>query len=103
MMTSAIKEQSEYAESFRALQEITKQVAPTWLARLRENALTRFEQIGFPTTGEEDWKYTNVAPIARASFAPTFDQASDELTPDALTAYTYAEAAQSRLVFVNGS
>ena len=102
-MTQAIKEENEYAAAFRALQETAERVAPAWVARLREQALARFEQVGFPTTSEEDWKYTNVAPIARASFAPTFDKTSDDLTPDALAAYTYAEAAQSRLVFVNGS
>src|SRR5205085_8343863 len=102
-MTQAIKEENEYAAAFRALQETAERVAPAGVARLREQALARFEQVGFPTTSEEDWKYTNVAPIARASFAPTFDKTSDDLTPDALAAYTYAEAAQSRLVFVNGS
>ncbi len=27
-----------------------------------------FESLGFPTTRDEDWKYTNVAPIARQRF-----------------------------------
>jgi Fe-S cluster assembly protein SufD len=102
-MAQAIKEQSEYAAAFRTLQATAERTAPAWVVRLREQALARFEQIGFPTTSEENWKYTNVAPIARGAFAPTFDRTSDDLTPDALAAYTYAEAAHSRLIFVNGS
>src|SRR5205085_840902 len=101
-MAQAIKEQSAYAAVFRALQETAERDAPAWVARLREQALARFEQVGFPTTTEEDWKYTNVAPIARGSFAPTIEKQADDLTPNALAAYTYGEAAQSRLVFVNG-
>ena len=101
-MAQAIKEQNEYAAVFRALHE-TEHNAPAWLTRLREQALARFEQVGFPPTTAEDWKYTNVAPIARGEFAPTIAPQVDNLTPDALAAYTYAEAAQSRFVFVNGS
>ena len=34
-------------------------------------ALTRFEELGFPTTRLEAWRYTNVAPIQRGGFAPS--------------------------------
>jgi Fe-S cluster assembly protein SufD len=37
----------------------------TWVQALREAALQRFEELGFPTTHEEEWRFTNVAPIAR--------------------------------------
>jgi Fe-S cluster assembly protein SufD len=37
----------------------------TWVQALREAALERFQQLGFPTTHEEEWRFTNVAPIAR--------------------------------------
>jgi len=42
-------------------------VAP-WAQALREAAFERFAKLGFPTTREEEWRFTNVAPIARASF-----------------------------------
>jgi len=45
------------------------QAAP-WLQQLREAAFQRFAELGFPTTHEEDWRFTNVAPIARATFVP---------------------------------
>jgi len=32
---------------------------------LRETAFQRFLELGFPTTHDEDWRFTNVAPIAR--------------------------------------
>ena len=51
------------------LAEFTRQsaVAP-WMQQLREDAFQRFAELGFPTTHDEDWRFTNVAPIARAKF-----------------------------------
>ena len=45
--------------------------APTsFLERLREDAGQRFSELGYPTTHNEDWRFTSVAPIARATFVP---------------------------------
>src|SRR5215216_3359903 len=99
VMAQAIKEQNEYAAAFRAGE---KRAEPAWLARLRASALARFEQTGFPTTDEEDWKYTNVAPIARGAFTP-LDHATDrQVTAAAVSTFIYQESRQSCLVFVNG-
>jgi Fe-S cluster assembly protein SufD len=52
------------------LAEFTRQerVAP-WLQELRDSAFHRFAELGFPNTHDEEWRFTNVAPIARAQFA----------------------------------
>ena len=44
---------------------------PAWLNDLRAAGWERFNEIGFPTArrGNERWKYTAVAPIARVGFA----------------------------------
>jgi Fe-S cluster assembly protein SufD len=39
-----------------------------WLRRLREDAFVRFSEVGFPTTHDEDWRFTNVSSIARTEF-----------------------------------
>ena len=36
-----------------------------WVQALREAAFQRFVELGFPTTHDEEWRFTNVAPIAR--------------------------------------
>ena len=52
------------------LAEFTNQPkAEPWIQKLREDAFERFAQVGFPTTRDEEWRFTNVAPIARAKFA----------------------------------
>jgi Fe-S cluster assembly protein SufD len=38
------------------------------LADLRKRAAEHFEARGFPTTHEEEWRFTNVSPIARTPF-----------------------------------
>lgn len=39
------------------------------LREIRRNAFAAFGEIGFPTLKNEDWKYTNVAPIAREDWS----------------------------------
>jgi len=35
---------------------------------LKAEALARFKELGFPTTHDEEWRFTNVAPIARVDW-----------------------------------
>jgi len=36
---------------------------PAWLQALRRQARARLEEIGFPTTEQEEWRFTNMAPL----------------------------------------
>jgi Fe-S cluster assembly protein SufD len=49
------------------LGEFTNQ-ADSPVRALREAAFARFSERGFPTTHDEDWRFTNVAPIARKAW-----------------------------------
>ncbi len=71
--------------------------APAWLRNLRAAALARFVELGFPTTREEDWRFTSVEPIAAAAFgtAAARDVAGSAIAPGPF-------GAVARLVFVNG-
>ena len=42
---------------------------PARITRTRDEAMTRFLAMGFPTTRHEDWRFTSVAPIANTTFA----------------------------------
>src|SRR5436305_2214774 len=104
MVSQVIKEESVYRAAFRSLQKRAGEIEPSWLRRLRENAFARFEELGFPTTDQEEWKYTNVASIAKAKFDVAFESTKDSTQIDSaqLQSFTYAEARGSRLVFING-
>ena len=43
--------------------------APAWVKERRDQASRRFAAVGFPTTRQEDWRFTNVSPIAESKFA----------------------------------
>jgi len=98
-MVAEIAHTNVYDAAFR---ELLRQQAgePAWLRRARENAFAEFDRVGFPTVREEDWKYTNTAPIARATFTPSFG--SPTALNGELRKFTFEEARDSRLVFVNG-
>ena len=94
-----IKEENSYVSAFRQL--LQRRVGePSWLRRAREDAFAEFDRVGFPTVREEDWKYTNTSLIARTAFTPSFESATT--LNGELSKFTFAEARDSRLVFVNG-
>lgn len=70
-----------------------------WLRQQRDAALARFAEVGLPTTRDEDWKYTNVAPLARREFVPS-PAVPAELAERAALPFDFAGGAW--LVFVNG-
>ena len=43
--------------------------APAWVKARRELAQGQFAKDGFPTTRMEDWRFTNITPIAESEFA----------------------------------
>jgi Fe-S cluster assembly protein SufD len=55
-----------YADAFKRL--LSAGDVPAELRRLREEAFAHFTDTGFPVVKSEDWKYTNVAPIAGAEW-----------------------------------
>lgn len=89
-------------ESFTRFQTVNKNLsAPGWLDELRRAAVGHFHSVGFPTTRDEEWRFTNVAPIARTRFTPAAAVSGDAV--DALRReHGFGADAAAELVFVNG-
>ena len=88
-----------YLEGFEEFQKLAPGHDLPWLRALRENAFARFCQVGFPTTHDEDWRFTNISSIAETPFRLSRDVprlSSVDLQPWRM------ETAACRLVFVNG-
>jgi len=104
MMTpEAVNETTRYEIAFRQARQEAGAGEPSWLQNLRENSFDQFERAGLPNIKQEEWKYTNVTPIAKANFAPALNGNGTSLAKDdGLTSFIYEEARHSRLVFVNG-
>ena len=87
-----------YVSSFEAFRR-APEAGPDWLRAGREAAFARFLDRGFPTTREEEWRFTNVSPVANTSF----ERAQPvTISRDALAPLTFAAAAAVEIVVVNG-
>jgi Fe-S cluster assembly protein SufD len=74
--------------------------SPEWLDRLRRAAADRFASTGFPSSRDEEWRFTPVGPIAKAAWkeaAPPSPVRLEELMP-----FLFGHPEWTRLVFVNG-
>lgn len=103
---SAVKEAPAiYLSNFARLEERLGRNGDAWLHPTRKEAIGRFAELGFPTTKIEEWKYTNVAPLAKIPFRAA-ESGSNKLTAQRLAHLPLADTAFceqcSRLVFVNG-
>jgi len=72
-----------------------------WLRTLRRQAIRSFEESGFPTTRDEEWRETNVAPIAAAPFRMS-KPGTNGITAARLGEFVLGDLDCCNLVFVNG-
>ncbi|MFZ4627326.1 MAG: Fe-S cluster assembly protein SufD [Blastocatellia bacterium] len=101
-MHQAAKEKENYSSACRAFAKTREGGDPAWLRKVREDAYAAFQRLDFPTTQEEAWKSTNVAPLLRIPFRQLFDLAPDFLPAGLIEERTLPETRESRLVFING-
>src|SRR5690349_15916096 len=99
---TGLKEETEiYREQFNRIHERPSGRRHPWLHGIRKAAISRFYELGFPTTREEAWRYTSVAPIARTPFKTRVAE-HNGLTAADLSDFTFAETGCCQLVFVDG-
>ena len=94
-----------YLDAFKAFENNGANRDPEWTHSLRKEAISRFNALGFPTTrrGNEEWKYTDVGPIAKIPFHTPTSTAPANLSIDELETFTLGESSWHRLVFVDGA
>jgi Fe-S cluster assembly protein SufD len=73
---------------------------PGWLAALRADALAAFGESGLPSTRLEEWRYTNVTPLAKIPFEVA--ARGHSVSREALESLAFPLFACSLYVFVNG-
>jgi Fe-S cluster assembly protein SufD len=72
---------------------------PEWLLSARRDAAAAFDRIGFPTTRDEEWRFTNVAPIAAIPWA---EAPSVPISREDVARVVVPGLAGPVMVFVNG-
>jgi Fe-S cluster assembly protein SufD len=97
----AVERLESWLEAYTEAERHAPGRALPWLKKLREDAFARFCVVGFPTTKDEDWRFTNVAGIARTAFraAPAFEKS--KLGETGFGVFDKPGFA-ARLVFING-
>ncbi len=100
-MIQVTEEKETYLSHFADLQRTRKRVGPAWLHALQETAMTSFEKLGFPNVHDEEWRFTNVAPIAKRTFKPVAT-ASQKFPLKKIQPWILGQWKSHRLVFVNG-
>ncbi len=94
-MATAIQSKN-YLEAFSQLESQRQAGEPLWLRQLRGEGWSVFSSKGFPTTRDEDWRFTSLAPLTRTAFRRAAANEVADIVP-----YGF-EGAACRLVFVDG-
>jgi Fe-S cluster assembly protein SufD len=97
-MTQVAERHDQYLTEYERLSREDGAAQPSWLRDLRASGLSRFAELGFPTTREEEFRFTSVSPIAETVFrlAPAGSDAARELIR------TVALPGSLKAVVVNG-
>ncbi len=99
-MATTTAKLGKYFEAYEQLRAEGLDREPVWLGQLREDGWARFSAEGFPSTHEEDWRFTNLAALAKTPFRRAA-KGEAAASPAQLAAYRLPGAA-CQLVFVNG-
>jgi Fe-S cluster assembly protein SufD len=89
-----------YITEFGQFEKNGASKSPSWVHDIRKGALTAFADKGFPTTGLEEWKYTNIAPIADSAFK--YSSSSETVPAERINEFLVPGADHYVMAFVNG-
>src|SRR5438874_9654341 len=98
MMTDVSEEKDLYLEHFSRFEQ-EQPAAPAWSRELRTTAIERFAELGFPGSRDEEWRFTNLQPLAAVAFQPAPVR---RLSAEQVQRVALDTGAGCRLVFVNG-
>jgi len=99
-MQSVDKNIQWYQSRFEAFEQSLNGEKSTTIHKLRRDAILRFAQNGFPTTRQEEWRFTNISPITKNEFQPILHYELHGISRDDIQKYLLHGAVHA--VFVNG-
>jgi Fe-S cluster assembly protein SufD len=100
MATEIVKEENDYQAAFRHMRQSNPTAA--WVELVRGSAMDRFEHLGFPSVRNEDWKYTNLAPVMKQRILPAARTQHPQQLKAKLQSHRYPETSNSHIVLVDG-
>ena len=73
---------------------------PSWLQALHKGGISHFVELGFPSTDHEEWRFTNVTPIAKTHWS--LPDAPEKISEGELASLLFPDIPGKRVVFVDG-
>ena len=89
-----------YLSNFKTFENGLNGASNLPVHKLRKEAIAKFSELNFPTTHDEDWKYTNIAPLLKYNFKPASSEHKIPLSK--IEPFLFEGMKGSRLVFING-
>ena len=99
-MVTAVDARDRYLAEFETRHDALG--GPAWLGPVRRAAIARFAARGFPTTRDEDWRYTSLAALAATPFRPGPHADGPGLPAEVIERLALGGSEWPRLVFVDG-
>src|SRR5262245_32385584 len=94
------REHDPVLTAFDAFERAGHGTTPSWLQALHKGGIAHFVELGFPTTKHEEWRFTNVAPIAKTDWQ--LAEGGARLKESDVARLVFPGASGRRLVFIDG-
>jgi len=91
-----------YLSNFEAFEKSLNGEASSGIHAIRKQAIARFAELGFPTTRDEEWKYTDVSSLAKVPFHILPGDTPQGLTSGEIEPFRYQNLTPNTMVWVNG-
>jgi Fe-S cluster assembly protein SufD len=96
-MVEVTDQLGRYLDQFARFEKARSEA--TWIHPLRQEAMQRFAERGFPATTDEDWRFTSVAALTNGAFGLA---APATVPPEISSRFDLGDWRRSQIVFVNG-
>jgi Fe-S cluster assembly protein SufD len=102
-MIAAMHQANEwYTQRFDLFERSLNGESKSELHAIRRKAIEKFAELGFPTTRDEEWRFTNLSPMAKIPFAPVTAPEVDKLADEDISKFLFRGLECHLLVFIDG-
>jgi Fe-S cluster assembly protein SufD len=91
-----------YIEKFSDFEKKLNGDSKYFFHEVRKESIKKFESVDFPTTKNEEWKYTDVSSIIKNEFLPSSLLEKSSIEKDEVEKYVFKNFDYHLLTFVNG-
>jgi len=91
-----------YISNFKTFEEKLNGQSKSFLQSIRKEGLKQLTVLDFPTTRDEEWKYTDVAPVLKQFFVPAVNSPAAAFSKEEIKKHLFVDFDFHLLVFING-